>query len=495
MHKSPPPTRRVVLAVVAMIASLIVPTVAAGPASGAPPSAPNDDKFTADAREALSEAKTADFWVRLDGKADLAAAAPAGTEWAARGTAVYQALRSTADQAQSGIRAALDKAGADYQAYWITNAILVREGSLALAESLATRTRRSPRSGRPPATRWRNRSAASPAGWRRTPSSGASRRSTPTTSGRLRHHAARASSSPTSTPASTCDHPALAGQYRGNHGGGTFDHDYNWFDVAGVCSRRPRATTDGHGTHTMGTMVGDDGAGNQIGVAPGANWIAANGCDTCSDADLIASGEWMLAPDRPRRPEPRPDERPHIVNNSWGSQLPTQRPVHGGHHRGLGGRRHLRRAGPTATAARLRDQRIAGQPDDHATPSAPSTAAATIAGLLRPWPRPGRRDQAEHRGARRERPLVARRRRLRRLQRHLDGRTARRRRRRAAVVVPRRPWSATSTAPGRCWTRPRSTSTTPPAVAPPTTTTCWGEGKLDAAGADRGRTDRRRRQL
>ena len=53
-----------------------------------------------------------------------------------------------------------------------------------------------------------------------------------------------------------------------------------------------------HGTHTMGTMVGDDGGANQIGVAPGARWIAAKGCETnsCSDAALLASGQWMLAP-------------------------------------------------------------------------------------------------------------------------------------------------------------------------------------------------------
>ena len=33
------------------------------------------------------------------------------------------------------------------------------------------------------------------------------------------------------------DHPALVGKYRGNNGDGTFDHNYNWFNAAGSCSR------------------------------------------------------------------------------------------------------------------------------------------------------------------------------------------------------------------------------------------------------------------
>src|SRR5690606_6204058 len=90
------------------------------------------------------------------------------------------------------------------------------------------------------------------------------------------------------------DHPALVNQYRGNNGDGTFTHDYNWYDAAGTSPSQP-ADTNGHGTHVTGTMVGDDGGENQIGVAPGATWIAANGCCP-SDIALINSGQWMLAP-------------------------------------------------------------------------------------------------------------------------------------------------------------------------------------------------------
>ena len=121
------------------------------------------------------------------------------------------------------------------------------------------------------------------------------------------------------------DHPALVDQYRGNNGDGTFDHNYNWFDAAGSCPTAAPCDNNNHGTHTMGTMVGDDGGANQIGVAPGATWIAANGCCP-SDQALIDSGEWMLAPPDLNDANPDPAMRPHIVNNSWGTQVPSNDP-------------------------------------------------------------------------------------------------------------------------------------------------------------------------
>src|SRR3982074_2100806 len=49
------------------------------------------------------------------------------------------------------------------------------------------------------------------------------------------------------------DHPAVVGKYRGNNGGGTFDHNYNWFDPSHICGNPSLAPCDnhGHGTHTM----------------------------------------------------------------------------------------------------------------------------------------------------------------------------------------------------------------------------------------------------
>jgi subtilisin family serine protease len=117
-------------------------------------------------------------------------------------------------------------------------------------------------------------------------------------------------------------HEALVAQYRGNLGAGGFVHDYHWWDPTGVCGDVP-CDDDGHGTHTMGTMVGGDGPGPatpDIGVAPGARWIAAKGCESlwCSEFALLSSSQFVLAPTDLTGAAPDPGRAPHIVNNSWG---------------------------------------------------------------------------------------------------------------------------------------------------------------------------------
>ncbi|MCS6940072.1 MAG: S8 family serine peptidase, partial [Roseiflexus sp.] len=113
------------------------------------------------------------------------------------------------------------------------------------------------------------------------------------------------------------NHPALRDQYRGALGNGEYNHNYNWYDPQGAFP----APTDqnGHGTHTIGTMVGRLANGEQFGVAPGARWIAAQGCEGsfCNESDLIAAAQWILAPTDLNDRNPRPDLRPVIVNNSW----------------------------------------------------------------------------------------------------------------------------------------------------------------------------------
>ena len=118
------------------------------------------------------------------------------------------------------------------------------------------------------------------------------------------------------------EHPALVNQYRGNLGGGAFDHNYSWWDPTGVCGDTPCDNAQ-HGTHTMGTMVGGDGPGEftpDVGVAPGAQWIAAKGCEDvfCTEGSLLSSGEFILEPTDLNGENGDVTRRPDIVNNSWG---------------------------------------------------------------------------------------------------------------------------------------------------------------------------------
>jgi subtilisin family serine protease len=72
----------------------------------------------------------------------------------------------------------------------------------------------------------------------------------------------------------------------------------------------------------MGTMVGDDGNGNQTGVAPGAKWIACRNMEEGwgSPATYSECFEWFIAP-YPFGGDPfndgDPDRAPHVINNSW----------------------------------------------------------------------------------------------------------------------------------------------------------------------------------
>lgn len=136
-------------------------------------------------------------------------------------------------------------------------------------------------------------------------------------------------------------HPALVDQYRGNVGNGTFVHDYNWFDpdpelypngdLGPSRSDKPFDHYD-HGTHTMGTMVGDGGIpGTQVGMAPDARWIAISlnemSAASSIDDDIMAhkAFQWMLCPTDLSGALASADcsQAPDVVNNSWGSANPA----------------------------------------------------------------------------------------------------------------------------------------------------------------------------
>lgn len=118
-------------------------------------------------------------------------------------------------------------------------------------------------------------------------------------------------------------HPALKPHYRGwNPATQTADHRWSWHDA--IATATAPADSQDHGTHVTGIAIGDDGAGNQIGVAPGAQWIAcraikADGSGT--PATYLECLEWALAPypqGGNKFTEGRPDMAPNVLNTSWG---------------------------------------------------------------------------------------------------------------------------------------------------------------------------------
>ncbi|MER7419529.1 S8 family serine peptidase [Micromonospora peucetia] len=325
------------------MARVVVPTVAAlslmiggTPASAAPndgaPTEPGwaaatpkqvpDGKISAKVRQKLRQQKTVDIWVTLDARADLSAAYEID-DWTRRGQYVLDALRDTARSSQADLRADLDRSRANYTSYFITNAVRITSASPDLVSELAARsdvrqiadttvldlpeeTQADEAGVTAGAPEWGVTKIGADKVWEEYHASGEGVVVANLDSG------------------VQFDHPALVSSYRGNVGGGAFDHAYNWFDPSGQCAAAA-CDTQSHGTHVMGTMVGDDRAGNQIGVAPGATWIAARGCLStgCPDTMLISGGQWLLAPTDLSGANPRPELRPHVINNSWGADNGT----------------------------------------------------------------------------------------------------------------------------------------------------------------------------
>lgn len=124
------------------------------------------------------------------------------------------------------------------------------------------------------------------------------------------------------------DVAALKTKYRGyNSQTGQVDHSYSWHDSVrsggGRCGANTKAPCDdnGHGTHTVGTVLGSDGA-NAIGVAPQAKFIGCRNMNVGAGtpASYLDCMEWALAPYPPGATsnEGSPEHAPDITTNSWG---------------------------------------------------------------------------------------------------------------------------------------------------------------------------------
>ncbi|MFE6979052.1 S8 family serine peptidase [Streptomyces sp. NPDC057682] len=290
-------------------------------ASAAAPPQPDPYARKADGtvRERLDTADRTTFWVQLAEQADTSAARKERKK-ADRGRAVIAAKKAGARRSQAAVAALISEAGATSTSYWISNTLKVT-GDKALARKIAARPEVTALAadtmldlpGELPAEQepkvdgveWNLDSIGAPEVWNELG---------------VRGEGTVIGSIDTGVD---YQHPTLMGSYRGLKADGTYAHDHNWFDATRTCAGDAPCDDHGHGTHTMGTMVGDDHAGNAIGVAPGARWISAKACTPlgCPQDALLAAGQWILAPTDRNGGDPRPDLAPDVVNNSWGADI------------------------------------------------------------------------------------------------------------------------------------------------------------------------------
>ncbi len=257
------------------------------------------------------------FFVVLESQADTSTARDAGDQ-AARYTAVYETLTAHALESQAGIRAALDEAGVDYTPYYLVNGLEVATYNPLLRNRLAARedvwkvldsphTRPLPRwstainvfallgPGAQAELAWGVDAIDAEVVWDAFGVTGEGIVVGIADSG------------------VEWRHPALREQYPGGEG----DHEYTWFDPWEGTSEP--TDTNGHGTHTTGTVVGQGG----IGVAPGAQWIACRnlGRNLGNPAYYLDCMQFLLAP-HPQNGDPFAEGDPargaHLTNNSWG---------------------------------------------------------------------------------------------------------------------------------------------------------------------------------
>ncbi len=303
----------------AFAAVLALPWVAAAPAA---------------AGEKISPALTRAFAASADGRAemlvvlaeqaDLTPAAALPTK-AAKGRFVFERLSETAERTQGPLLAELARRGAPSRPFWAANFVWTK-GDLSLAQALAAREdvarlETNPRlvltepvedpeaallPDSPDAIEWNISKVNAPQVWA------------------LGHTGAGAVIAGEDT-GYQWDHPALKTKYRGWNGA-VANHNYNWHDAihaggssCGADSPVPCDDTD-HGTHTMGTMVGDDGGGNQVGMAPGARWIGCRNMNAGAGTPTtyIECFQWFIAPTDLANQNPDPAMAPDVINNSWG---------------------------------------------------------------------------------------------------------------------------------------------------------------------------------
>jgi len=270
-----------------------------------------------------------EFLVFLEEQADLSGAAALRFK-AEKGAYVYQNLTEVAGRTQPALLAALGGMGVRYRPFWVANMVWVR-GDQAVIQALAQRpdvahlyanpsVRLEPSIATPDvphvteaadSVTWNVQKIRADSVW-------------------AMGYTGQGVVIGGQDTGYNWDHPALINQYSG-WDGGVADHNHNWHDAIhedninsrgdNICGFDSIVPCDdqGHGTHTMGIMVGDDGASHQIGVAPGARWIGCRNMENNwgTPATYAECYQWFIAPTDLDGDDANTALAPDVINNSW----------------------------------------------------------------------------------------------------------------------------------------------------------------------------------
>ncbi|MFN8491687.1 MAG: S8 family serine peptidase [Caldilineaceae bacterium] len=282
---------------------------------------------------------------QVDANAVLKGAALSAASQQSKAGALYAALTATALRTQAPLRAWLDAQGIPYQSFYLINMLEVR-GNAATAAALRQRPEVARLVANPTVRQALSVAPVKATGWQTLIPAEAQQTSAlpygldythapDVWALGFRGQGIVVASQDTGVE---WDHPALKAKYRGvitstTSLTPTINHVYNWFDAWGTTGRPARCSTnpqvpcddDGHGSHTVGTMVGDatNAGSTLLGMAPDAKWIGCrnmnNGVGT--PASYTACFQFFLAP-YPQGGDPakdgHPELGPNIINNSWG---------------------------------------------------------------------------------------------------------------------------------------------------------------------------------
>ncbi len=230
-------------------------------------------------------------------------------------TLVYETLTEQADDSQADLRATLDGLGVSYRPYYLVNGLEVDGGPLLRwwlsrrddVDRVLDNPELRPLPAPPPSSTgdlaapdaplWNLTTINAPRVWSELGVTGE------------RIVIGQSDSGVEGT------HPELASTYRGATSAQAPGDAYNWLDP---WNQTPSPSdTGGHGTHTLGSVVGQN-----VGVAPGASWIGCVNLDRnlANPARYLDCMQFLFAP-FPQDGDPFADGRAelgaHIFNNSW----------------------------------------------------------------------------------------------------------------------------------------------------------------------------------